>query len=167
MSLIATITADCKYMSLAISGAQGTASVQIENIAQSLDETLQFQLPASGQVFGTTLSLAALGASEGIFEITVTDIDGVKQYTGALGKCSLDCCIAKKMDAILSCDCACKKCNHELIQAERIHLLISGTEADLAQIGADTEKNASFYITAKRKYKKALELCSDDCGCSC
>jgi hypothetical protein len=166
MSLKATITGDCRYMSLAISGAQGQASVNISN-GEDVEYDFTVQLPEGGLVFGTTLSLEAVGATNGIFKIEVTDSSGVKQYTAALGKCNLNCCIAKKMDSILGCDCGCTKCNHSLIIAERVHLLISGIEADLAQIGSDTAKNAAFYTTAQRKYDKASELCSDDCGCSC
>lgn len=154
-------------MSLAFSGAQGQATVNITNEAGNADYTFSVQLPGGNQVFGTTLSLASIGATDGIFEIKVTDSAGVVQYAGVLGKCALNCCIAKKMDSILGCDCSCTKCNHDLIKAERVHLLISGIEADLSQIGSDTEKNAAFYVTAKRKYGKASELCADDCGCSC
>ena len=167
MSIKATITEDCRYMSLAISGAQGQATVLIENPKEDQSETLQFTLPGSNQVFGTILSLQSLGAVKGIFRIKVTDSDGNIQYAAAFAKCDLICCIAKKVETILGCDCSCKKCNHDLLQAERVHLLISGIEADLSQIENDQSKNAAFYTTAEKKYNKALELCSDDCGCSC
>ena len=167
MSLKATITGDCKYMSLAFSGAQGQATVNIVNEAGNADYTFSMQLQGGNAVDGTVLSLSSIGATDGVFEVMVTDSAGAVQYAGVLGKCALNCCIAKKMDAILGCDCSCTKCNHDLIQAERVHLLISGIEADLSQIGSDTEKNAAFYVTAKRKYAKASELCADDCGCSC
>jgi len=152
-------------MSLAVSGAQGQASVEIKNGDFEYNSTVQ--LPSGGQVFGVTLSLDSIGVTNGIFKVKVTDAQGENQYDAALGKCDLNCCIAKKLDTILDCDCSCKKCNSDLLTAERIQLLILGIEADLAQIGSDTEKNAAFYTTAERKYAKALELCSDDCGCSC
>jgi len=152
-------------MSLAVSGAQGQASVEISN--GDFEYVFSAQLPPGGSVFGTTVPLETVGVTNGIFKVKVTDAQGENQYAAALGKCDLNCCIAKKLETILDCDCSCKKCNSDLLTAERVQLLILGIEADLAQIGSDTEKNAAFYTTAERKYAKALELCSDDCGCSC
>lgn len=165
MSLIATITPDCKFMSLTFTAAVGQATVEIENGTYEYDFSANVQL---NQTFNIVLNLAStVGTGDGVFEITLTDSAGAKQYVGAVGKCAINCCIAKKMDTILSCDCACKKCNSDLMAAERIHLLIEGVESDVAQVSDNTASNEGFYESAIKKYNKAVELCSDSCGCSC
>ena len=46
-------------------------------------------------------------------------------------------------------------------------LLIHAIETDLSQISGDVANNTAIYTNANAKYNKALELCSDSCGCSC
>jgi hypothetical protein len=166
MSANATITGDCKYISLVLSGAQGAASVLISN--GGISHSFNVTLPANEAAYHTVVSLEAVSlSSDGIFEITVTDSAGTIHEAGTFGKCSLNCCIAKKVDSLLGCDCDCKKCDAKLITAERVLLLITGIETDLAQLGEDSSVNAGLFENAKKKYNKALELCSDSCGCSC
>lgn len=166
MSLIATITPDCKFISLTFTAASGTATVEITNGSEYGYDFNATVLP--NQPFNIVLNLiSTVGIVDGVFEIELTDSAGNKQYVGAVGKCAINCCIAKKMDTILGCDCACKKCNSDLIAAERIHLLMEGVESDVAQISDNTASNEAYYESAVKKYNKAAELCSDSCGCSC
>ena len=153
-------------MSLVISGAQGPANIVILN--GTLSYSLTVQLPAGGAAFNTLLYLdSTVGTVNGIFQISGTDSNGDNAYAGAFGKCSIDCCIAKKVDKLLGCDCGCTKCNNTLIQAERVHLLSLGVETELRFIGNDLAINAAIYERARLKYRKMLELCSDSCGCNC
>jgi hypothetical protein len=54
-----------------------------------------------------------------------------------------------------------------MITADRVHLLIVAIETDLLQIGGDQAANTAIITNANSKYNKALELCSDSCGCNC
>lgn len=166
MNISATITGDCKYMSLVVSGAQGPATVTVANGTDSHDVNLT--LPAGNAAINQVIYLnSTVGTNDGIFEIDGSDSSGDVAYAGAFGKCSLDCCIAKKVDSLLGCDCGCTKCNNTLIQAERVHLLSLGIETELRFVGGDNALNVAIFERAKMKYKKALELCSDSCGCNC
>lgn len=153
-------------MSLVITGAQGPANILVQN--GSLSHSVSVVLPSGGAAFNTLLYLSStVGTKDGIFEISGTDSNGDVAFAGAFGKCALNCCVAKKVDSLLGCDCGCNKCNNTLIQAERVNLLTVGIESDLMQIQNNLEVNAIIYETAKKKYNKALELCSDSCGCNC
>jgi len=166
MSANATITGDCKYISLVLSGAQGSASVLISN--GEVSHSFNVSLPPYEAAYHTVVNLGATQlSSDGIFEIKVTDSAGTVHETGTFGKCSLNCCIAKKVDSLLDCDCDCKKCDKTLITAERVLLLVTGIETDMAQLGEDSSVNTGLFENAKKKYNKALELCSECCGCSC
>ena len=154
-------------MSIGVTGATPGAALQVE---VSNGATTYPISPASANISGayTTAILlsSTVGTQSGIFSISVED-SSTSIYSAELGKCELDCCIAKKVDSLLSCDCECTQCSHTMITAERVHLLIVAIETDLAQIGGDQAANAAIITNAKEKYKKALELCSDCCGCNC
>lgn len=166
MNISATITGDCRYMSLVVSGAQGPATIKVSN--GTFDYQISVILPSGSAAFNQLIYLSStVGTQDGVFEVEGTDSAGDKAYAGALGKCALDCCIAKKVDKLLGCDCDCTKCNNTLIQAERVHLLTLGIETELRFIGGNNTLNVAVFTRAKMKYKKALELCSDSCGCNC
>lgn len=166
MNITATISGDCRYLSISASGTAGPADITIES-AQGT-HTLTLVLPTGNAVQNQIVFLSSTNlGSKGVYEITGTDSQGNDAYAGAFAKCDLDCCIAKKMDHILSCDCSCTKCNKELLIAERVHLLIVAIESDLAQIGGDPVANTAYFETARKKYEKAVSLCMPDCGCSC
>lgn len=161
----ATITGDCRYMSLVLSGQQGFAQLTIRN--GNFTDTINVNLPSGGATFNTVISLDSFGVRDGIFEVEMIDPSGVPQYAAALGDCALNCCIVKKMESILGCDCGCTKCNHYLITAERVNLLILAIRTSLYQISDSPEQNAAILASARKKYSKAQELCSDSCGCNC
>lgn len=166
MAAYSTITGDCGFISIVASGAAGTASVFIRN--GNLSHTTTLVLPTGNGTANLVLnSQSTIGVVDGIFSIKVTDIAGTVHSTAVLGKCALMCCIAKKLDSLLGCDCGCVKCNSDLMQAERVNLLIMSIETSLAQVGQFPANDAALIINAERKYQKALELCSDNCGCSC
>ena len=165
MTITAIITPNCRYLSLVVTGVQGSAQINITN--GSYSHSVQMNIPANGSVNQLLYLMTTIGVQNGVFRITGTDAHGDEAQTGALGSCSLDCCIAKKVDKLLECGCGCLKCNDALTQAERVHLLIAGITADLANLSTSTAENAALWTTAEEKYKKALELCSDSCGCSC
>lgn len=168
MNLTASITGDCRFMSISVTGAtsQGEVSITVSNGSNSYPIAADANL--SGNYTTAIYLSTTVGSQAGVFEVTATDtVTGTIAYAGALGKCDLDCCIAKKVDSLLGCDCACTKCNDTLIVAERVHLLIVAIQTELAQIGGDNAANTAIITNSRNKYNKALELCSDSCGCNC
>ena len=165
MNITTSITGDCRFISIGVSGAtaQGALTISVNNII----------IPGTTATALGTYSTARLltplvGTQAGIFQVQITDnIAGTSVYSGELGKCELDCCIAKKVDSLLGCDCECTKCSGTLETANRVMLLIQAIETDLSQIGGDVANNTAIYTNATAKYNKALELCSDNCGCNC
>ena len=163
MNITTSITGDCRFISIGVSGAtaQGALIISVNNIV----------IPGTTATANGTYSTARLlsslvGTQAGIFQVKITD-GSTSVYSGELGKCELDCCIAKKVDSLLGCDCECTRCSGTLETANRVMLLIQAIETDLSQIGGDVANNTAIYTNANAKYNKALELCSDSCGCSC
>jgi len=168
MNLTASITGDCRFMSISVTGATSQAEVSITVSDGSNSYLISADANLSGNYTTAIYLSTTVGSQAGVFEITAIDSgSGTIAYAGALGKCDLDCCIAKKVDSLLGCDCSCTKCNDTLIVAERVHLLIAAIETELAQIGGDEAANTAIITNSRGKYNKALELCSDSCGCNC
>ena len=167
MTVNAIITNDCKYINLVITGAPGNASIDISAPDGTPSYNATVSIPSIGSANHLAYLPTALGTGDGVFSINVIDSQQDSAFAGVFGSCSLDCCIAKKVDILMQCGCGCLKCNESLVQAERVHLLISGIRADLSLIGSDTIRNTGLFKNAVAKYNKALELCSDDCGCGC
>jgi hypothetical protein len=163
MNITTSITGDCRFISIGISGAtaQGSLTININNL-----DIFPATATASGTYSTARLLASTVGTQAGIFQITVTE-GSTSVYSGELGKCELDCCIAKKVDSLLGCDCECTRCSGTLETANRVMLLIQAIETDLSQIGGDVANNTAIYTNANAKYNKALELCSDSCGCNC
>ena len=136
MNITTSITGDCRFISIGVSGAtaQGPLTISVNDDS---------------------------------FSAITDNVTGTSVYSGELGKCELDCCIAKKVDSLLGCDCECTRCSGTLETANRVMLLIHAIETDLSQISGDVANNTAIYTNANAKYNKALELCSDSCGCSC
>jgi len=168
MNLTASITGDCRFMSISVTGATSQEEVSITVSDGSNSYLISADANLSGNYTTAIYLSTTVGSQAGVFEITAIDsASGTIAYAGALGKCDLDCCIAKKVDSLLGCDCSCTKCNDTLIVAERVHLLIAAIETELAQIGGDEAANTAIITNSRGKYNKALELCSDSCGCNC
>ena len=165
--ITASMTGDCRYLSLVLTGAQGMAKISITNGTYSYQS--QVNLPAGGASYNSVIDLlTTVGTRDGIFRISMSDSSGTRSYAASFGKCALLCCIAKKMESILGCDCGCTKCQTQLTQAERVNLLILSVESTLTQLSpTDQTLNMGIYSSAKKKYLKAVELCSDSCGCGC
>ena len=167
MTVNAIITNDCKYINLVITGTPGNASVDVSSLSGTSIYNTTVNIPPTGNLNHLIYLPSTIGSGDGVFRINVTDSNNEESFAGVFGSCSLDCCIAKKVDVLMECGCGCLKCNESLMQAERVHLLISGIRADLSFVGNDNVQNIGLYNNAVAKYRKALELCSDDCGCGC
>jgi len=166
MAVSAAITGNCRFMSLVMSGASGFGTLIVRN--NGVTYTVPVNLPGGNGSFNSILNLEnTIGQTSGIYQIELKDSAGIIHYTGAFAPCVLECCISKKVSSILTCDCGCSKCDSALLQAERVSLLLQSIKADLSQIGNFLAENSALYAAAQRKYEKALELCSDSCGCNC
>jgi len=166
MSVTATITGDCKHMSITMAVSPGQAQLVLSNGDLTWDLTAV--IPQNPSTWNTVVNLnSTIGVTDGIFIIRVTDASGNKYQAAALGDCALNCCISKKLDHILGCDCACTKCNHHLITAERVNLLILAIKTTLQRVGEDPTNDTALLENSRKKYMKAMELCSDSCGCNC
>jgi hypothetical protein len=168
MNITTSITGDCRFMSIGVTGATNNSPIILSVHNGTNEHTISTVSTSTGTYTTAILLSSTVGTQSGIFLIEVSDVvAGASIYSAELGKCELDCCIAKKVDSLLSCDCECTQCSHTMITAERVHLLIVAIETDLAQIGGDQAANSAIITNATEKYNKALELCSDCCGCNC
>jgi hypothetical protein len=166
MSVTATITGDCRHMSITMAVSPGQAQITLSN--GDLTWYLTATIPQSPSTWNTVIDLSStIGTRDGIFVIKVQDASGTEYQAAAMGDCALNCCISKKLDTILGCDCHCSKCSHHLITAERVNLLILAVKTTLQRVGDDLTNDSALIENAKKKYMKAMELCSDSCGCSC
>ena len=168
MNITTSITGDCRFMSIGVTGATPGGAVEIVVSNGSYSHTISTTVGSLGTYSAAIYLTSTVGVQYGIFNTQATDVStAATAYSGSLSKCELDCCIAKKVDSLLGCDCECTKCSDTLITADRVHLLIVAIETDLAQIGGDEAANTAIFTNSIEKYKKALELCSDSCGCNC
>lgn len=162
----ATMTGDCRYMSLVLSGNQGMGQVTVSN--GSLTYQTYVNLPTGNATYNSVIDLqTSVGTRDGIFVIRLTDSLNDVSETAVLGRCSLLCCVAKKMDTILGCDCGCSKCQLALTQANRVNLLIVAIESKLNQLGTDPLVNQGIITNVTDLYNKGVDLCTDSCGCGC
>jgi len=166
MNIISTITGDCKYLNIVLSSATpGSVTIDITNGTNTY--SVDVLVSSSGTTNHLVHLESTIETNVGVFRIKGTDSNYKEAYSGVLGSCSLDCCIAKKVDSLIGCGCGCSKCNDKLTQAERVLLLISGIRSDLAYLETNNAQNIALYVNAENKYKKALDLCFDNCGCGC
>jgi hypothetical protein len=169
MNITTSITGDCRFISIGVTDATNNSPLLINVYNGSDIHEISTTTSSTGTYSTAILLSSTIGTQSGIFSIEITDVvAGISMLSAELGKCELDCCIAKKVDSLLSCDCECTQCSHTMITAERVHLLIVAIETDLAQIeGGPSAANTAIITNTNTKYKKALELCSDCCGCNC
>jgi hypothetical protein len=125
--------------------------------------------PGGQAVWTKVVQTANIGAENGIFHIIHKADNAVVSHSAVLGVCDILCCLAKKIDDLLDCNCDCTKCASQLAEAQKIFLLIKAAEAELAAysrggILLDTE---AAIANAEKKYNKAVEMCGGHCGCNC
>ena len=120
----------------------GTAILTYQNIGSATEESLN-----------------------GVWMLIVNDpVDPTVSTTyGAIGHCDIDCCIANKLEDLLSCSCD-KDCSAALDTISKIYLLIQGAYTNVV----DCIQNPEQYQRAYQKYLKAKSMCStQECNCSC
>jgi hypothetical protein len=169
MALNVSLTADCKKAVVTVTGAAGDSqnSVQISLGDYSYDYNFPGGATNTRVVnLATQLANSATGYG-GV--MTVTHLEGgVEVATSAvLVSCDILCCLAKKMEDLLDCNCECMKCSDDLVSAQKIFLLLKTAEAELATASGTLLERNAVIANAEKKYNKAAEMCSGHCGCNC
>jgi len=81
----------------------------------------------------------------------------------------VDCCIADKMYTAVDCGCDDVACNESLMDAQKMFLFKQSAEYVLKSVALtaprDDIKRLAILTDAQNKYNKAIELCSNGCGC--
>ena len=148
---------------ISITGGQANAAVTVwqNSFGTPLTGTsVTLSGTGTATVTGSNLGLGASTVLNGVWKF----FDTVNPPVGILVSNSVDCCLAKKMDAYLTdSTCSCGKCKNELETMAEIYLLLQTARASLSM-----EPNPEF-ANAYIKYAKANTLCTDTTckSCSC
>ena len=119
----------------------------------------------SGQ---TNVLVSNLPASNGVYEVSLSE-GGVEVARRALLlSCDIDCCLTKLTNELIDCACDCARCSVALLKAQKIFLLLKSAKStvELTYTVAGSTNNG-YYQDIVDKYKKARELCDNSCGCDC
>lgn len=167
MAIQATITNNCKNIIVKVlnSTATGTNALQITNGAYSYDA----DFPGGQASYTTIVPTTSVGIDVGVFHIKHLEDGIVVAHSAVIGDCDILCCLAKKIDELLDCNCDCTKCASQLAEAQKIFLLIKSGEAELAAYsrGGDLIQTEAAIQNAEKKYDKAVDMCGGHCGCNC
>ena len=166
MAINLSLTADCKKASVTITDAVNQSNHSVEmSLAGS---TYEYTFPGGATNTRIVNLHTQLGTTLGGILVVKHIVDGQVVSTEAiLSGCDILCCLAKKMEDLLDCNCECMKCSDDLVSAQKIFLLLKTAEAELATaVGTNTDINAVI-ANAEKKYNKAAEMCSGHCGCNC
>lgn len=163
MSLITTVTSDCKYISVVATdttnGVYLTGDVVVTDPFGGVTTiTSSITFASAGATNTVAVSLAS--GSNGVFIIELKQNSVVVTSTAVVVHCNVDCCLAKLTDELVGCECA--KCNPTLIKAQRVFLLIKSAEESAKNFNGI---NGGYLNEAYNKYKKAVDLCGSGCGC--
>jgi len=101
----------------------------------------------------------------GVFFLVITDGAGDMSSIGLVSSCDIKCCLAKKLEKLLECNCAsCEECTTLLDETSKIYLLLKGSEINAHDCVSTLEQFQKAY----NKYKKAKEMCgAANCNCNC
>ena len=169
MALNVSLTADCKKAVVTVTGA----AVNPQNSVKiSLgDYSYDYNFPGGAtntRVINLATQLVGSGTGYGgVMTISHLESGAVVSSTAVLVSCDILCCLAKKMEDLLDCNCECMKCSDDLVSAQKIFLLLKAAEAELATITGSLTDRAAIIANVEKKYNKAAEMCSGHCGCNC
>lgn len=151
---------NCEKITVTMSEVTGNVSFNYENKISGVEYNSPTpSTPVNNKVIWdkTITNLGEENPINGVIIIKATDNDG--EITSAvISSCELLCCIAKFVEAGITCSCNCSQCDDDIRTAEKIHLLIKSSEAAANQGNIDD---------AVDKYNKAKEYCTTTCGCNC
>jgi hypothetical protein len=151
---------NCKKITVTMSEVTGNVSFNYENrVSGVIHDSPVPLVPEDNKVIWerTIIDLGETNPINGVIVIRATDDDG-NVTSAVVSSCELSCCIAKLVEAGITCSCNCSQCDDDIRTAEKIHLLIKSSEAAANQGNIDD---------AIDKYNKAKEYCTTTCGCNC
>ena len=186
MALTATISGDCRMLTIAGDSTMSGAQVDIywnDATITSIpyDPTLFVPitaLDATGSlVLGMGNWIDAAGnptttytAMNGIFKIVVTvagppgGADTVYEV-GAVGMCDINCCLGAKTKELIKCKCGdCTECMNIISDITKIFMLMNGAKINVA----GCVQTNTLYEASIDEYFKAKTICgTKDCNCDC
>ncbi len=169
MALNVSLTADCKKAVITVTGAAANPQ---HSIKISLgDFNYEYNFPGGNTNtrvvnLATQLANSATGYG-GVMTVVHLEAGTVVSTSAVLVSCDILCCLAKKMEDLLDCNCECMKCSDDLVSAQKIFLLLKTAEAELATASGTLLERNAIIANAEKKYNKAAEMCSGHCGCNC
>ena len=173
---------NCSVISLTVSGdgyaswLNSTVNFYQNNFTTATASISLATLAGESYQINLTPELAGVSNLNGVWRIEVippagSDLNPLEYNStlantaGIVMSCSIDCCIAKKMNTYLTgSNCNCKSgCSNDkkLIEMSKIFLLLKAAEADVV---------LNNFQGAYDKYVKASTICnttSATCGCNC
>jgi len=184
--LSTTVSADSQVISIKYSLNDETFNNVSAYIAPSIEpgqgvvvltsQGLGYSAQQSVGTYSTTISKTKLNqvgvefSGIVLLELNTESASGSStSYSAVLIGEELDCCIADKMYDAVGCDCDDTKCNESLRDAQKMFLLKRSAEYGLKGLsntqGPDSLSLQAVVQDSQSKYQKALELCSNGCGC--
>jgi len=171
MALNISTTSDCKKIVVTVTNSDVGAANQIKISDNGNEYTYSFPGGSSNTrvVSISSLGISSANGGSGIFTVEHLANSEVSQIGAVMLSCDVLCCLAKKMEDLLDCNCECSKCSEDLVSAQKIYLLLKTAEAELAtSSGAGSLVSVKAVIAnAEKKYNKAVEMCGGHCGCNC
>jgi hypothetical protein len=163
MSLITTVTSDCKYIAVVATdttnGSYLTGDIVVTDPFGSVT-TITSAITFATAGATTTVAVSLVSDTNGVFTIELKQNSVVVTSTAVVVHCNVDCCLAKLTDELVGCDCS--KCNPTLVKAQKVFLLIKSAEESAKNFDGT---NGGYLNEAYNKYKKAVDLCDTSCGC--
>ena len=169
MALNVSLTADCKKAVITVTGAAANSQHSIRVTLG--DFNYEYNFPGGNtntRVINLVTQLVGSATGYGgVMTISHLESGAVVSSTAVLVSCDILCCLAKKMEDLLDCNCECMKCSDDLVSAQKIFLLLKTAEAELATASGTLLERNAIIANAEKKYNKAAEMCSGHCGCNC
>tara|TARA_R100001015_G_C4609514_1_gene164801 strand:+ start:759 stop:1265 length:507 start_codon:yes stop_codon:yes gene_type:complete len=164
-----TLTPDCSQVIITVTNTSATSTNEILVSDASGSNTYQYSFSGGTDNTRIVFLQGDVGIDRGVFTVSHI-VDGTTtMQTGFISACDILCCLAKKMEDLLDCNCECTKCAKQLAEAQKIYLLLKTAEAELATSGSQGSVTLSAAVidNAERKYLTAQDMCAGHCGCNC
>ena len=145
MALTATISGDCRMLTIAGDSTMSGAQVDI----YWNDATIT-SIPYDPTLF---VPITALEAADTIYEV------------GAVGMCDINCCLGAKTKELIKCKCGdCTECMNIISDITKIFMLMNGAKINVA----GCVQTNTLYEASIDEYFKAKTICgTKDCNCDC
>ena len=158
------VNKDCSGFNYSVTSASGTTGeIRVVDYLGVITTTVT-SVAFSGA--GATTTGTIVLTTNGVYTLQWVVSSVIIDQMAIVSTCDIDCCLVKLVNELVSCDCNCAKCSKALAKAQKIYLLVKGSEvaADKYDI---INNNTGYLLDAYNKYKKAKDICDLTCGCDC